>query len=237
MRRYIVIGIMGLLVIVIPSRTSAQSNVYCFPEVPAITNCITGRFLEYWQLNGALFTFGYPLTPVQNEYNADTGQSYPTQWFERNRFELHTENKPPYDVELGRLGDARLRQLGRVWQAEGREDGPQQGCIWFEVTGHNVCDVGYLAQDLPFGFKSVWQGGSIYGPVCGTPQPPCPQVMLAFLGLPLTRATRERNLSGDLVLTQWFERTRLEWHDLPGGYGTVELGLLGSELQGLFGHD
>jgi hypothetical protein len=31
---------------------------------------------------------GFPLTPAANEANRDTGQSYQTQWLERNRFEL-----------------------------------------------------------------------------------------------------------------------------------------------------
>src|SRR3712207_8635843 len=48
--------------------------------------------------------FGYPLTAAATEVNRDTGQPYLTQWFERNRFELHTENQAPYDVLLGRLG-------------------------------------------------------------------------------------------------------------------------------------
>jgi len=72
-------------------------------------------FLSYWRSNGldlgdpgvsqreSLALFGYPVTTVQTERNAD-GWTGPTQWFERARFEHHAENRKPYDVLLGRLG-------------------------------------------------------------------------------------------------------------------------------------
>ncbi|HZG67583.1 MAG TPA: hypothetical protein VEZ12_12620, partial [Herpetosiphonaceae bacterium] len=55
---------------------------------------------------------------------------------------------------------------------------------------------------------------------------------LALSGLPLTEARMETNAAGDTVLTQWFERARLEWHpNNPDPY-KVLLGLLGVELRG-----
>jgi hypothetical protein len=107
---------LALLLIGFPSRSAtAQTGPLCFPTVPGIGNCIEGRFRQYWEQNGGLAVFGYPITAAQNEVNRDTSQTYLTQWFERTRFELHTENQAPYDVLLGRLGDDRLRQLGRDW--------------------------------------------------------------------------------------------------------------------------
>src|SRR4051794_18307006 len=82
----------------------------CFPET---NQCIGDRFRPYWEQNGGLAVFGYPITPARDEHNRDTGQVYLTQWFERNRFESHPENVAPYDVLLGRLGDDRLGQLAR----------------------------------------------------------------------------------------------------------------------------
>ncbi len=99
-----------------PRPIRAQGEPRCFPGVPNITNCIRDRFLEYWEQNGELAVFGYPISVAANEVNRDTGQTYLTQWFERNRFELHPENRAPYDVLLGRLGDDRLRQQGRDWK-------------------------------------------------------------------------------------------------------------------------
>jgi hypothetical protein len=50
--------------------------------------------------------------------NFTDGKTYPTQWFERARFEEHPETGAPYDVQLGLLG---------VYAAEGRRDPPFQG--------------------------------------------------------------------------------------------------------------
>jgi len=150
----------------------------CFPET---SQCIGGRFRQYWEQNGGLAVFGFPLTPAREERNRDTGQTYLTQWFERNRFELHPENAAPYDVLLGRLGDDGLVQQGRYWQAEGRESGALAGCRWFAETGHNVCDLG---QGL--GFKTYWESHGLAHPASG-PRLDAHQRSLALFGLPHVR--------------------------------------------------
>lgn len=65
-----------------------------------------GAFLAYWEANGGLAQFGYPITeerwdslPVQTG-----GACCRTQYFERARFEYHPENAAPYDVLLGQFG-------------------------------------------------------------------------------------------------------------------------------------
>jgi hypothetical protein len=73
----------------------------CFPHT---NQCISGRFRQYWEQHGGVAIFGLPIAAARNEVNPDDGRVYLTQWFERARFELHTENQPPYDVLLGRLG-------------------------------------------------------------------------------------------------------------------------------------
>ena len=193
----------------------------CFPET---NQCISGRFRQYWEQNGGLAVFGFPLAPAREERNRDTGQFHLTQWFERNRFELHPENPAPYDVLLGRLGDDRLVQQGRYWQAEGRESGAVTGCRWFAETGHNVCDQG---QGL--GFKTYWESHGLAQAASG-PRLDAYQRSLALFGLPLTAARTETNSSNDTVVTQWFERARFEWHpDKPAEF-KVLLGRLGDEL-------
>ncbi len=67
---------------------------------------IAGRIREYWERNGGLPVFGFPITPLQQE--RVEGQLVQVQWFERNRLELHPENARPYDVLLGRIGAERL---------------------------------------------------------------------------------------------------------------------------------
>ncbi len=69
-----------------------------------------GRFLEYWQQNGELAQFGYPLTEEVEE-TLENGQTYLVQYFERARFELHPENNAPYDVLLGQFGRGLLAQV------------------------------------------------------------------------------------------------------------------------------
>src|SRR5918997_4613270 len=97
----------------LPGAAKAQAKSRCFVQTK---QCIEGRFLEYWEQNGGLAVFGYPVTHARPERNRDTGKSYLTQWFERNRFELHPENQPPYDVLLGRLGEDNLIGVGRDWR-------------------------------------------------------------------------------------------------------------------------
>jgi hypothetical protein len=64
---------------------------------------LSGGFLAYWEANGSLAQFGYPLTEVFEEQLED-GQTYRVQYFERARFEYHPENPAPYDMLLGQFG-------------------------------------------------------------------------------------------------------------------------------------
>lgn len=83
----------------------AQTPHSCryFPETRFY---LCNGFRAYWESHGGLMIFGYPITP---EY---TENGVTVQWFERNRFEWHPENKPPYDILLGRLG-AEIK--GETW--------------------------------------------------------------------------------------------------------------------------
>ncbi len=60
-------------------------------------------FREYWNKNGGLTTFGYPITEEIQEQLED-GRVYTVQYFERARMEYHPENKAPYDILLGQFG-------------------------------------------------------------------------------------------------------------------------------------
>src|SRR5258706_286343 len=82
--------------------SSAQASERCFP---ATSFCIRGRIRTYWERNGGLPIFGFPIGPQQAE--AIEGRMFQAQWFERVRLELHPENRQPYDVLLGLLGNER----------------------------------------------------------------------------------------------------------------------------------
>jgi hypothetical protein len=65
---------------------------------------VCGRFLSYWQENGGLPQQGYPISNEFAEKSDLDGKTYTVQYFERAIFELHPENKPPYDVLLSHVG-------------------------------------------------------------------------------------------------------------------------------------
>jgi hypothetical protein len=203
-------ALMLILVASGPQVAQAQSRL-CFSEVP---DCIEGRFAEYWQQNGGLPVFGFPIGAAKLE-NVGGGQ-FLVQPFERNRFELHPENQRPYDVLLGRLGDDRLRQLGRPWENEPKAATTSQaGCQYFAQTGHLVCGQ----------FLNYWRthGLNLDGRAGFTEAE-----SLALFGLPLTEAKVENSSDGKPYLTQWFERGRFELHPEISA-DTVLLGLLGRE--------
>ncbi len=64
---------------------------------------VSGDFLAYWEANGGLAQFGYPLSEEISE--PIDGKPYTVQYFERARFEYHPENADPqYQVLLGQFG-------------------------------------------------------------------------------------------------------------------------------------
>jgi hypothetical protein len=65
-------------------------------------------FLTYWREHGGPAQQGLPLTGVIFKTNPTDGKFYPTQYFERARFEYHEANQPPYNVLLGLLGREQL---------------------------------------------------------------------------------------------------------------------------------
>ena len=217
-------GLFALLVplalILAPHPVSAHQ--LCFPA-DKTPHCLNDPFSDYWERNGGLPVFGYPITTAANEVNADTGQTYLTQWLERNRMEDHPENAgTPYRVLLGLLGKERLKQLGRDPGAEPRESGPKAGCLWFDQTGHNVCNI-----QGTLGFKTYWESNGLK--IAGLD---AYAQSLQLFGLPLTEPKTETNANGDTVLTQWFERARFEWHPGNPDQFKVLLGLLGKEVRG-----
>jgi hypothetical protein len=214
MRRRSLLALVGLLAVsTLGHIATAQTGRRCFPDVPGIANCIEGRFRQYWEANGGLAVFGYPITGAQNERNRDTGVTYLTQWFERNRFELHPENRAPYDVLLGRLGDDRLRQQGRDWQTFPPAE--PTAAHFFSESRHAIAHEPFWRYWSTHGLEFDGRGGTSMAE------------SLALFGLPISEPRQETNSSGDTVLTQWFERARFEDH---GGTGVL-LGLLGNELR------
>jgi hypothetical protein len=63
-------------------------------------------FRTFWEQNGALEVFGYPISEQFQEVNQADGQTYWVQYFERQRMEWHPEQPDPqFQILLGLLGN------------------------------------------------------------------------------------------------------------------------------------
>ena len=61
--------------------------------------------MRYWQREGGLATFGYPISEELPEISSADGKVYTVQYFERARLEWHpTEAGTPSEVQLGLIG-------------------------------------------------------------------------------------------------------------------------------------
>jgi hypothetical protein len=96
------------------ARPPASPDYDYFPETG---HTLRGGFRAYWQAQGGLPSFGYPITEEFQEKTTTDGKTYLVQYFERVRFEWHPENQPPYDVLLGHL--AREMLIDRGWLKAG----------------------------------------------------------------------------------------------------------------------
>jgi hypothetical protein len=116
----------------VPQGAAAQADARCFPETGF---CISGRIRTYWERNGGLAVFGYPIGPLQQE-TIEGRWTGPVQWFERDRLEDHANEN--LGVLAGRLGARSLELQGVNWQ-EGADNTAMPGCRFFRETGFNLC--------------------------------------------------------------------------------------------------
>ncbi len=71
---------------------------------------LTNGFKRYWEQNGGLAIFGFPVSEEISEVNPADGKSYQVQWFERARFEYHPEFAgTKNEILLGLLGSQWLK--------------------------------------------------------------------------------------------------------------------------------
>ncbi len=187
---------------VLPARAASNGSQF----FPATGFSVSGEFLDYWQSHGGLAIFGYPITTAQYEKDPVSGQTYLTQWFERNRFELHPENAgTPYEVLLGLLSTQLTRsRLGEPPFLPTVPTSNSADRLYFSQTGHT----------LSYGFKNYWEanGG------------------LALFGYPISEEFQEATPQG-IFTVQYFERNRFEFHPEKQPPYSVELGLLGTQLK------
>lgn len=191
-------------------RTGAQADCQTFD---ATGYEVCGDLLSFWNNNGGLPVFGYPITDASQELSPETGEEHTVQYFERERLESHPENEPPYDVLLGRLGVQILELNDRDWQSFPKMDPTDPN--YFPETGFAVA-------------PEFWDYWSNHGLEYGDEGFSLRESLLLF-GYPISEPQMETNPDGDTVLTQWFERARFEYHpDNPAEF-QVLLGRLGAE--------
>lgn len=82
-----------------------QEGYYYFAESG---HSVNPSFLSYWQNNGALRAFGYPISEEFYEINIADGQQYLVQYFEKARLEYH----PQY---AGTNLEIQSGHIGREW--------------------------------------------------------------------------------------------------------------------------
>lgn len=130
-----------LLFTLLPSQTmpAAAQGERCFPETGI---CISGPIRAYWERNGGLAVFGFPIRP-QGQTTVE-GRTLQAQWFERDRLEI----QPSGLVTAGRLGVEYLeRVLGQQF-TNGNVLTPDRGCIMTNPnTGYQICGA----------FATYWQ--------------------------------------------------------------------------------
>jgi hypothetical protein len=181
----------------------------CFPETGY---CTGGRIREAWDSGGGLMVFGFPITSLQEELIE--GRPVKVQWFERARIELHPDNLPPYDVQIGRVG---AELLAATPAARLPRTAIPGDCRAFPETGVSVCGE----------FLFAWLSGGV---ALDGDQAISDAESLALYGLPVGEPRTERLSDGQPYVVQWFERARFELHPQPDGSALVLRGLLGSEL-------
>ncbi len=86
-------------------------------------------FISFYNENGGLVVFGYPIT--ERFFDHRLGRE--VQYFEQVRLELWPENAPPYHVQLGLLGDELESGFPTV------DPTRDPNCRYFIATGHSAC--------------------------------------------------------------------------------------------------
>ncbi|MCX7791093.1 MAG: glycoside hydrolase family 5 protein [Chloroflexaceae bacterium] len=84
----------------LPTVSGAGPGCRYFPETQ---HSLCPPFRAFWERNGGLATFGYPISEPLTEA-VEGGRVLTVQYFERSRFEEHPDQPPARRVQLSRLG-------------------------------------------------------------------------------------------------------------------------------------
>ncbi len=140
------VALLFFISLLFPSAQALNQNSYIY--IPQTGHYLVGAFRSFWELNGGLEIFGYPITP---EY-VSSSNGRVIQYFERARFEL-IERNGQAQVDLGKLGvevtgDRVFPKVPPITDSAERR--------YFPQTQHIV----------QYGFKQIWEtrgGERIFG--------------------------------------------------------------------------
>jgi hypothetical protein len=141
----------ALVIVLLPSGIRAQGEeVRYFPETG---HSVRGEFLDFFNKQGGLLVFGYPITE-QFTWNGRT-----VQYFQRARLELHPENAVADRVQLGLLGE----ELGKRTDAQSTRGPNTYYQRYYTETGHTVAYAFLNFFDSNGGIKTFGYPISDYG--------------------------------------------------------------------------
>jgi hypothetical protein len=187
---------------VLASLPAAQAQTAASRTFLETGQTVQGVFLSYWEHNGGLPQFGFPISDERFETSEFDGRRHKVQYFERAVFERHSDNQPPYDVLLVQLGTLCYREKYGEQGAPGQR--PNRAGVLFRETGHYVGG----------GFLEYWlaNGG------------------LMRQGYPISDEFDEvSDVDGKTYTVQYFERAVMEYHSENPSGRRVLLSLLGAQ--------
>lgn len=164
---------------------------------------LQNAFKAFWDVNGGVAQFGYPLTDEFQERNTADDRTYTVQYFERARFEWNPQTS---SVVLGRVGTEQFNLNGK----------PNGTPIDKPAT--LTPDKRYFPETrhiLAGSFKQLWDTTNGQ----------------ALLGFPLGEEVAEKGGDGVTRTVQYFEYGRLEYN--PNGttlQERVTIAVLGTEI-------
>ncbi len=161
---------------------------------------VDAAFADFWQNNGGLMVFGYPVSRVFYQ------DGLHRQYFERAIFEHHEDEEYPWNVLLVRIGALNtIEQRNAAIGPWAQIDDPEDGRIWFPESGHTLDGI----------FLDYWESnGGLQ--TFGYP-----------LSEPMIEPGLN---DGVPRMVQYFERARMEHHpDKAGTEFEILLGHLGIE--------
>lgn len=180
------------------SAQTVGSDCLVFPETG---KHVCGWFLQYWNNHGGLRQQGYPISQQFQEASEIDGKIYTVQYFERAKFELHSDTPEKGNVMLSLLGTLAMQEKYQAGPPPSEDTTPGQ---FFTETKQ------YVSGE----FLDYW---NTYGG-------------LEQQGYPISgRFTEKSDLDGKSYTVQYFERAVFELHPENDAANRVLLSQLGTQ--------